>query len=264
MVKRIPGRPRKGGPRYACGKRKNVGDVRAPTLWRRIKDHGVRLGIDPRLGAELGRLSLHGELTDSQVSIGLKIAAIYGSYDRLVLGRRRALASPSYIMAYGRPDASERSDPLDEARMATAELKRLERRIDRAKGEFERVQSGIPSAGARAVVECVCVEDRAINSSHLNDLRILLDRVGTLLGWTAAASIAITATKPRRSAAKPKAHVYRAPGDKSAGDAHRSDPRAAADRAETVRRLEQRRGGGSDARTPGEPARPRERGEGQP
>lgn len=255
MVRRTrAGRPSKAGPRFACGKRKNAGDVRAPTLWRRIKDHGVRLGIDPRLGAELGRLSLHGELTDTQVAIGLRVAAVYGGYDRLVLGCKRNVASPSYVLAYRLTDAPQGRDPLDEGRMTPAELKRLERRIARAKRDFERLQSAIPTAGARAIIEYVCVEDRPIHTSHLDDLRILLDRLGALLGLTppkAAAgrvpSIAITATKPRRRAVKPKSHVYRSGDAKPAGGAHRTDPRAAAERAKTVRRLEERQGGRPDA-----------------
>jgi len=43
-----PGRPRRAGERYPGGKIKprDEGDVRAPTLWRRIKDGAVKGGAD--------------------------------------------------------------------------------------------------------------------------------------------------------------------------------------------------------------------------
>jgi len=44
-------------------------------LWQRIKTNGQKIGLDPRLGTELGRLALHDELTSAEVSAGFRIAA---------------------------------------------------------------------------------------------------------------------------------------------------------------------------------------------
>ena len=48
----------------------------SPALWQRIKTNGQKIGLDPRLGTELGRLALHDELTSVEVSVGFRIAGI--------------------------------------------------------------------------------------------------------------------------------------------------------------------------------------------
>ncbi len=63
------GRPRKAGERYASGdlkSKRDEGDVRAPTLWRRIKDGAVRGAAHPYAGTVLGRLSIFGALSDAE------------------------------------------------------------------------------------------------------------------------------------------------------------------------------------------------------
>jgi len=77
------GRPRKAGERYASGdlkSKRDEGDVRAPTLWRRIKDGAVRGAAHPYAGTVLGRLSIFGALSDAEVEAGFRVAEIVGRY----------------------------------------------------------------------------------------------------------------------------------------------------------------------------------------
>jgi len=61
----------------------------SPALWQRIKTNGQKIGLDPRLGTELGRLALHDELTSMEVLGGLQ--------DRRNLSGLRALPRPHAI-----------------------------------------------------------------------------------------------------------------------------------------------------------------------
>ena len=80
-----PGRSRRAGERYPGGeiKPRDEGDVRAPTLWRRIKDDAVKGGAHPYAGTVLGRLSIFGLLADAEVAAGFRVAEIVGRYERL-------------------------------------------------------------------------------------------------------------------------------------------------------------------------------------
>lgn len=162
------GRKRKAGQRYPSGKYKPQNlNLMSPAQWRRIKDHGSQLSMDPRLGTELGRLNLvQGELNAEQVAVGHRIAAIYGAYERLH-GRRRSVVSPSYQMGYGR-------SPEGDCDEATAQ------RID---ADWKRVQENIPPWG-RAVLEQLCVEDRAISPAQFGTVRQMLDRLALHLNMS--------------------------------------------------------------------------------
>jgi hypothetical protein len=211
------GRPRRKGLRTASGRLKQTGDVRAPTLWRRIKDDGIKLGLDRRLGSEIGRLALHGELTDTEATTAFLVAEIYGRYERGE-GTRRSARSPSYEIGHG-ADHGETGDQ--------------ERRARRARKQFARLQACLPAfpPRPRAILELLCCEDRRINSLELPEIRRLLHVVAVEFG---------VATGLVPSTRRQKAHVHRAPDAKPAAGAHRSDPQAAADRAETTKRLEDR------------------------
>jgi hypothetical protein len=84
------GRRRRVAERYPGGKLKpgDEGDVRAPTLWRRIKDGAVKGGAHPYAGTVLGRLSIFGLLADAEVEAGFRVAEIVGRCER----ERRAAA----------------------------------------------------------------------------------------------------------------------------------------------------------------------------
>ena len=97
------GRSRRAGERYPGGKIKprDEGDVRAPTLWRRIKDGAVKGGAHPYAGTVLGRLSIFGLLADAEVEAGFRVAEIVGRYERLSGAPRRTCASPAYERGFG-------------------------------------------------------------------------------------------------------------------------------------------------------------------
>jgi hypothetical protein len=185
-------------------------------LWRRIKDYGVKLGIDRRLGSEVGRLSLLGELTDTEAAAAFLVAEIYGRFERAE-GRRRSARSPSYEIGQG----GEPGEMADE-----------EQRARRARKQFFRLQACLPAypGGGRTVLEQVCCEDRSINSRHLDDLRGLLARVAAEFGLAAKGTVPLHGGRKHRAFrdedVKPSARLV--------------DPKAASDRAETVQLLEER------------------------
>src|SRR5260370_42323850 len=99
------GRPSKSGDRYKCGKLKPADTSKqpiSPALWQRIKTNGQKIGLDPRLGTELGRLALHDELTSAEVSAGFPIAEIYQGFE-FFHGRTRSAARASLFPRVGAP-----------------------------------------------------------------------------------------------------------------------------------------------------------------
>jgi hypothetical protein len=173
------GRPRRAGERYPGGKIKpaDEGDVRAPVLWRRIKDGAVKGGAHPYAGTVLGRLSIFGILSDAEVEAGFRVAEIVGRYERLSGAPRRTCASPAYERGFGFAfDAHERAD----ANLA----KRFERRVRRARRAYEHLLDHIPSG--RDALFTVCVEDREINSLLHRDLQTLLRQLAVSFGFAAA------------------------------------------------------------------------------
>jgi hypothetical protein len=76
-----------------------VGERGAPTTWRRIYDEGVAVGLDPRLGAEIGRLALADRLTETQATAGVFVGNWYAQAAKAILPPRRSPASPS-LMRY--------------------------------------------------------------------------------------------------------------------------------------------------------------------
>ena len=58
------------------------------------QDGGLRLGLDRRLGSEVGRLALHGELTENEATTAFLVAEIYGRYERGEGTRRTVRRDP--------------------------------------------------------------------------------------------------------------------------------------------------------------------------
>lgn len=148
-------------------------DRRFPTMWRRIKDHGAKLGIHPYVGTVLGRLSLSGQLLDHQVEAGFRFAEIVGAYDRLCSGaRRHTAASPAYErnFAGGPPSGSDES------------IARLERAARAARRRYERAMACVPNASAEALLIAACIEDREPGQARTHDLKTLLGVMAARLG----------------------------------------------------------------------------------
>src|SRR6266699_82361 len=151
-VRNKRGRRALPGDRYRCGK-KRPGEDKGGALWRRIADHGEKLALDPRLGSELGRLRHFGELNNLQASAGSRVGEIYGRYERLKHLHRSA-ASPSYRLGFGESDEPS----------------------------FLRLQEEIQARDLKALMEEVCVDDRPINPTRLDELRAALDHLAVHFG----------------------------------------------------------------------------------
>jgi hypothetical protein len=185
-----PGRPRVAGERYPGGKIKprDEGDMRAPTLWRRIKDGAVKGGAHPYAGTVLGRLSIFGLLADAEVEAGFRVAEIVGRYERVSGAPRRTCASPAYERGFG--------FSLDVNMLADTNLaRRFERRVRQARRAYEHLLDHVPER-ARDALLTVCVEDREINSLLHKDLAAVLRALAVSFGFAAAPRKARRAKRP--------------------------------------------------------------------
>jgi hypothetical protein len=184
------GKVRKQRDRYPCGRLRPAGIPGAPTVWRRIKDYGIRLGINPEVGSVLGRLSIFGELGERQVEAGRRFAHIVADFEREAGCPKRSPASPQYNVRFGRTHAyTEEMDPK-----AVARLSALQR-------QFYRLEAVLSDPHTRAIVEEVCCNDREIHSLDFPTLRSGLTALADYWkfpGKSNSARVAILATKPRR------------------------------------------------------------------
>jgi hypothetical protein len=184
------GRPPIAVKRYPGGKTKprDEGDMRAPTLWRRIKDVAVKGGAHPYAGTVLGRLSIFGLLADAEVEAGFRVGEIVGRYERVSGAPRRTCASPAYERGFG---LSLDVNMLTDANLA----RRFERRVRQARRVYEHLVDHIPER-ARDAVFTVCVEDREINSLLHKDLAAVLRALAVSFGFAAAPRKARRAKRP--------------------------------------------------------------------
>lgn len=163
------GRPRKPSDVHLSGHLKTTPvEPLTGAAWQRIKQHGERLGIDARLGTEIGRLAWFGELTTLQAAVALHVAEVYGRYERHQ-GLSRSPRSPAYERSYGRPG-------VDDGRLSQEMADENAQAMRSATKAFMRLQDQIP-VNMRDLVEQLCVEDRSILPVHYEALRGLLDRL---------------------------------------------------------------------------------------
>lgn len=163
-------------------------------LWQRLKQHGRRIGVDPRLTTELGRLNWFGELTTAQTAAGHRIAGIYGRYEGLN-GLRRSTqcrSSPSYVSAVDEADAIRGDRPSD------ADMQTI---IHNATMAFQALGREIPFR-MRAAIEDLCVNDAAVSPAWYPDLRILFQRLAVSWKITGGAR-----QEPKPEAGKGRAHT---------------------------------------------------------
>jgi hypothetical protein len=167
------GRPSKTGERYKCGKLKPVETSKqpiSPALWQRIKTNGQKIGLDPRLGTELGRLALHDELTSAEVSAGFRIAEIYGAFE-FFHGRTRSAGGSSFFRQF----VSDLEKPIEVTRRRTDDYISIdqEEREREAREGFDVLQYYMPAA-QRDIVEQVCVASQPINPVSIPVLKMVL------------------------------------------------------------------------------------------
>jgi len=167
------GRPSKSGERYKCGKLKPAETSKqpiSPALWQRIKTNGQKIGLDPRLGTQLGRLALHDELTSAEVSAGFRIAEIYQVFEHFH-GRTRSAAGSSFFRQF----VADTEKPIEVGPRRTDDYISIdqEEREREAREDFDVLQYYMPAA-QRDIVEQVCVASRPINPVSLPVLKIVL------------------------------------------------------------------------------------------
>jgi len=167
------GRPSKSGERCKCGKLKPADTSKqpiSPALWQRIKTNGQKIGVDPRLGTELGRLALHDELSSAEVSAGFRIAEIYNSFyyfHRLT----RSAAGSSFFRQF----VADLEKPIEISRRATDDYLDIDRELREreAREDFDVLQYYMPAA-QRDLIEEVCVASRPINPVSIPVLKMVL------------------------------------------------------------------------------------------
>jgi hypothetical protein len=167
------GRPSKSGDRYKCGKLRPAETTKqpiSPALWQRIKTNGQKIGLDPRLGTELGRLALHDELTSAEVSAGFRIAEIYQAFETFH-GRTRSAAGSSFFRQF----VADMEKPVEIGRRGTDDYVSItqEEREREAREDFDILQFYMPAA-QRDLVEQVCVASRPINPVSIPALKMVL------------------------------------------------------------------------------------------
>jgi hypothetical protein len=167
------GRPSKTGERYKCGKLRPAETSKqpiSPALWQRIKTHGQKIGLDPRLGTELGRLALHDELTSAEVSAGFRIAEIYQAFEHFH-GRTRSAAGSSFFRQF----VADTEKPIEVNRRRTDDYISIdqEEREREAREDFDVLQYYMPAA-QRDIVEQVCVASQPINPVSIPVLKVAL------------------------------------------------------------------------------------------
>ena len=151
-------RPRKNGERHPCGKLKQNHQSSLPiAAWKRVRETVAKSQSDPRLGSEVGKYLIGGELTDTEAAVAEEVAKIYGRYEKLH-GKRRSAASPSYEMGWS--DGPGLADERMTSEQVTTRDKR-ERAIEDA---FMALQDEMTSEarGARAALEQLCVENHPV------------------------------------------------------------------------------------------------------
>jgi len=182
--------------RYPSGKKKAESQPRHAghhTLWRRHRDNWdgmIKQGHNPMWGTVIGKLYLDGHITEFEASAARLFSELAGRYDRYFGTTRRTVPSPAYQSGLGgRDDEVERHEKQ-------GTTKEYERRANKARKAWEKINRSIPNAHARDVIEEVCLYDREINSACHADLKILLGDIAKRFGFTPEA----TAGKPKSDA----------------------------------------------------------------
>ncbi len=234
MAKSKRGRPALAGDRYPSGERRETSDPRAENVFRRFAELEKTVGLDPRLTSQIGRLRYLKLLTDMQAAAADKVGQVYGRFER-IHARRRFTVSPSYQLGRG---YGEREYDTEVVRAAESDYRALQDCIPLLPRE------------ARDIIEQLCVENCAVPSLYLPEVRVILDRVAAEFGLGGQGD------EDRISAAATRRRAPRAQGRKDRfeqGDFahcppdavprpsrhHRQGSLAAEEHQETVRRIEE-------------------------
>jgi hypothetical protein len=146
-MRRRPGPRKKPGERYPSG---DLKPVIPPALWGRVQNV-YSVSNDRRFNSELGRLWLHGELTDTQAAGGRVIAYVYRNGDSEEKGKDRRHATAAAT------DVDQRASQRD-------------------RKALDGLLSEYPAKLSEAVIE-LCVHNRTVDWKLRPQIRQLLDGV---------------------------------------------------------------------------------------
>jgi hypothetical protein len=146
-------------------------------------------------------LAAEHKLTARQVEAGFTVANIYRAYEKH-RQRRRSPQSPSYMRAWGDPDAAEERMSLDMLDAKERHIGSTSRRWFRLQEVFKRLPPLVASK-ARDLIEELCIHDRVVPAYEMDGVRVVLDHIAkefdVQLQDRGVPSIAITARRPRRT-----------------------------------------------------------------
>lgn len=184
------GRPPKPGARYPSGKLKPTQEARiAPALIHRIRDHAGTMGIDRRLGSEVGRLLMLEQLTGLEAGAAWRMAEVYGRYERFH-GITRTTRSPSYESGMAGGGTSGHDGTEHEA----------------AKDAFLTLRNHLRPFSYFHVqeLERLCVDDRYVGPAALADVKPILHRMAKQHFGTTRDARTEVAKRPVRPAVETK------------------------------------------------------------
>ncbi len=162
-------KPRRGD-RDESGKLK-PGDPRLDNLWQRIRQHAVKLGTDPRMESEVGRLTMFGHLTGSDFEAANRLAKIIGRWEALHGYPQRRTPSPSYLV--GRVRYNNNND---------GDIDLEESIINETNSDYKSAMKEIPEFPTyiRFTVESVVVDNNLCPQDCYSDLHTVLGRLAKL------------------------------------------------------------------------------------
>lgn len=118
-----------GVERWPCGKPKTEEKRYSPTAIKRLLDGSISLACDPRLGTEVGRLLLNGDITSRQAGAGWQWSELTADYFSAIGADPLQIKS----ISYERGAKAQAPEPDSEAGVAISEKEtRIVKRWERA------------------------------------------------------------------------------------------------------------------------------------
>ena len=168
-MSRKVGRPRQEGrERYPSGQVKPDGI--SPTLWARMRTHGVKQQSNPLVTTQIGRLSFYSQLTNEQTAAAFRIGDTCRRYHRY-MQLKESPKSPNHDQGDGAAGLAEKRN--DETGRS------IENNLCAAEAAWRVIDDMLAglSRNIRQAILDLCVDDLPINSLLLPDIRRFLDHL---------------------------------------------------------------------------------------
>jgi hypothetical protein len=182
------GRPPLPGPRTPSGRRKPTGDQRALMVGHRLRDGGLRAGLDPRMSSWANVLAMGGEITETQLEVCLLVSRIYADW-----AKAHGIRPTEKAASWGRLYRAPQSDDGDELSVTHSgrpmgDQERQDARAERRMAKLQRCIDDLPvppecQRQARETLETLCVANEPVLHAMLDDVAALLDRIAGVFGF---------------------------------------------------------------------------------